>query len=152
MVVDRDQHDRHRCRWHHSLHSDVSSLDDIAAAALWNLRAVPIEHMGALYAQGDGYARSGTVSGNGGKVRGQIEIPTGSLRGLFHNHPGTNAEAVKFSPDDKARARKMGVPSYITVPDGRVFKFDPRNNETTEVLAEFPIDEVLAALRTKWGT
>jgi len=99
--------------------------------------------MGALYAQGEGYARTPTVtSGRGAAVRGQLRVPPGRLRALFHNHPPTrfNIERERFSPDDKTTANRLRVPSYISVGDA-VMRYDPATKQTEEVLAQFPIDE-----------
>ena len=124
-------------------------LDDRAAAALWMLaleRDPGVEHIGALYADGERIARTATVSsGQNGKVKGGLTVPTGSLRGLFHNHPtrGGRLEMTGelFSKDDRAQAAQLDVPSYISTPKGHVRKYDPTRGETSDVLAAFPWDE-----------
>lgn len=127
------------------------ALDNAAAAALWNLREQSREHMGALYRLGGDFGHTDTVTGDGNTVSGKLSIPTGSLAALFHNHPrkweAPNSPTLRvFSKDDKQRAVKLGVPSYITTPDGTVMKFDPSTNTTEEVLAEFPT-ALIEALR-----
>jgi hypothetical protein len=122
------------------------NLDNAAAAALWMLaleQDAQHEHMGALYASGQGFDRTPTISSGGSEhVRGALTLPQkGSLRGLFHNHPGPERSSEGFSEDDKAQARRLKVPSYISTPSGAWRKFDPIANKTTEVLAEFPIEE-----------
>lgn len=118
------------------------NLDDAAAAALFAIRNAPTENMGALYALGNGYARTSMITrGRGAAVRGELQVPQGMLRALFHNHPsvpGADAERAKFSPNDKAQANRLGVPSYIAAGD-KVMRY--ANGRTEEVLAEFPTDE-----------
>lgn len=121
------------------------ALDDAAAAALWSLRQSSSERMGALYRDAGGFGRTPTIEGGDDGVKGQLRIPTGSLAALFHNHPPAEGRddsfGHRFSDDDKAQARRLGVPSYITTADGTVRRFDPKRNRTEEVLAEFPIAE-----------
>src|SRR5690606_26692134 len=63
-------------------------LDDAAAAALWAIQNAPREHIGLLYEQ-DGTIRATPTQtrNNAGRTKGSFEIPAGSLRGIFHNHP-----------------------------------------------------------------
>lgn len=129
------------------------ALDDAAVAALWSLRQSPVERMGALYREGEGYARTPTIEGGGSHVKGTIRFPAGSLAALFHNHPATSSSrrdvyAKQFSDDDKAQARRLGVPSYILA-GNRVMRYDPRSNTTEEVLAQFPIEEFLQFIAMK---
>lgn len=116
-------------------------LDDVAIAALYHLLNAPKEHMGALYKQGEGYQFTNTVDGGDSHVRGKLSVPPGSLAGLFHNHPGGKS-SEDFSEDDKAQARRLGIPSYIQTPSNKVKRFDPHTNITEEVLGEFPIEEL----------
>lgn len=120
------------------------ALDDAAAAALFALARTPTEQIGALYADGSGFGRTATVSsGMKGGVRGSLSVPTGALRALFHNHPSSKAgdtERARFSPDDKAQAKRLGVPSYISAGD-RIRRYEPGKGET-DVLAQFPWDEL----------
>lgn len=116
-------------------------LDDTAIAALYRLLNAPKEHMGALYVQGQGYQYTPTIDGGDSHVKGKLSVPPGSLAGLFHNHPGGKS-SEDFSDDDKAQARRLGVPSYIQTPSNKVKRFDPTTNTTEEVLGEFPIDEL----------
>lgn len=132
----------------------MDQMDDAAAAALWRIARAGdsgVEHVGALYDSDGSIARTDPVSsGQGSKVRAALKIPAGSLRGLFHNHPEAAPSrrnfrsfggGDEFSDDDKATARRLGVPSYIATPGGVVKRFDPNTGETTEVLAQFPMDE-----------
>jgi hypothetical protein len=133
------------------------ALDNAAAAALFMMgltHPTNIENMGAIYSKDDGFGRSNIVSsGQGAHVKGTIAIPPGSLAALFHNHPTARADshnarltggADQFSPDDIAQAQRLGKPSYISTPSGKWLRFDPKANTTEEVLAEFPINELLA--------
>lgn len=132
-------------------------LDNAAAAALFMLGLMKdprSEHMGAIYRQGEGFGRTPTVTtGDQTHTQGSLAVPAGSLAALFHNHPAFRADshtarltgdANKFSPDDIAMSTKLGKPSYISTPDGKVMRFDPKAKTTEEVLAEFPIEELLA--------
>lgn len=134
--------------------SDGYALDDAAAAALYAIEAQEREHIGAIYRDGVGFGRTPVVSGGHGGVKGSLTIPTGlrNVAALFHNHPlvewrqgkplrGDNVRD-SFSADDRMQARKLGVPSYISAGD-TVMKFDPSTGRTEEVLAEFPIAELL---------
>lgn len=138
------------------------TLDDAAAAALWTLRNARAEELGLLYDEGQGIARTKTISrGDTRRTGGTFKVPPGSLRALFHNHPPRephkgaggkrDVEQEQFSPDDMLQARKLGVPSYISVGD-RLRRYDAATNQTTDVLAQFPIDEWRAHLmRTLLG-
>src|SRR5690606_23196294 len=49
----------------------------------------------------------------------------------------------EFSPDDIRQAKHLGVPSYISTPAGRLFRYDPATGTTAPVLAMIPIEETL---------
>lgn len=111
-------------------------------------KALEMEHMGALYEDANGAIQSTdtVTSGSAGGVRGTLKIPSGSLRGVFHNHPRRGKRdrcGEEFSQEDKGHARRLGVPSYILTPSGRVRRFDPSTGKTTDVLEELPIDALL---------
>lgn len=102
--------------------------------------------MGALYSEGDKIARSNLVAGSSSRTKGALRIPSGSaLSALFHNHPPRPgrlpSQLAKFSDEDKAQARRLGVPSYISAGD-RVMRYDPSTGKAEEVLAQLPIDEI----------
>lgn len=128
---------------------DSYGLDDATAAALEALAGESLEHIGLIYQDGDGIRSTlPKSSAQNAKVKAHIIIPKGSLRALFHNHPVARRASrdlkaagggENFSDEDKAQARKLGVPSYILTPTGRVLKFDPVANVIHEVLAQFPV-------------
>lgn len=128
-------------------------LDDAAAAALWALRGADKERLGLLYEQDGGIKRTPTQSQDrSNAARGAFEIPTGSLRALFHNHPlpenpRARQNASRFSRDDIAQATRLRVPSYISVGDD-VRRYDPgaMSDRGEAVLAQFPIEEWRAHL------
>lgn len=122
------------------------ALDDLAAAALWPLRNERKEHIGLLY--GDGERTPAVSQGEASRAGGTFQIPSGSLRGLFHNHPARQAgravgkdEPHEFSAKDVLQAKKLGVPSYISAGD-RVLRYDPRTGKVEEVLGQIPIEEI----------
>ena len=139
--------------------ADRAILDDAAAAALWLIGPQPHEHVGVLYQQGDPIVASPTRSTRDrGKAGGRFSIPSGSLRALFHNHPpvstagrsrtftgatGRGDERAAFSVADSLNADRLRVPSYISAGD-RIFRYDPHTGQTKEVLAQIPIDVILA--------
>lgn len=124
-----------------------TKLDDAAVAALFHISTLPHakrrEFLSAIF--GDELQRTEPItSGSRDRVNGSITFPRGSLRALVHNHPqkdvrDRNAEPNKFSDGDMALADRLGVPSYITTPDGTVRRYE--RGATTDVLAQFPIDE-----------
>jgi hypothetical protein len=128
-------------------------LDDAAFAALLmlGLGQPTIEHVGLLYQNAEGGVnRTATVTRRDSRrASGAFSIPAGSLRGLFHNHPtiklrgaiGTD-DASSFSTKDIAESKRLGVPSYISAGND-VRRYDPSTNQTTDVLAQFPIKEML---------
>jgi len=119
----------------------VSTLDDVAAAALYRLTREPYEHVGLLYENGGAIERTPTRSQRSqGRASGRFEVPSGSLRALFHNHPPSSTEGAEFSARDMSNAQRLGVPSYITSGD-RVRRFDPATGEAKDVLHQIPIDE-----------
>lgn len=127
-------------------------LDDAAMAALYHLAAAPKEHIGLLYDTPNGVAATPTQSRNRqGEVKGKFSVPANSLQALFHNHPSqgemkSSPTPSKFSKDDIQQAHKFGVPSYITTPNGGVWKYDPATGKVEEVLGMFPIGEMLQAV------
>jgi hypothetical protein len=123
------------------------NTDDAAAAALFRLSKAPVEHMGLLYQTGDRFDHTPTQSRNRqGEVKGRFNLPTGSLRALFHNHPtagdAPNSPTTRqFSATDRAEAKRLGVPSYISAGD-TLRRYDPITGQSTEVLAQYPIEEM----------
>lgn len=128
---------------------DAFTLDDATAAILSKLTGEKLEHIGMMYQDGEAVKHTAPqATGQSTTVRATVRIPKGSLRALFHNHPLATGDrrdmreqggGEGFSDDDKAQARKLGVPSYIITPTGRVMKFDPIANKIVEVLAQLPV-------------
>lgn len=137
------------------------TLDNAAASALWVLRGLSTEKLGALYSKDGGFARTDTVtSGQKTHTKGTLSIPAGTLAALFHNHPDikdsihnlkVSAGGEDFSEDDRTQARKLGKPSFILTPKGKIMKFDPTDGKTAEVLAEFPWAEMKAQMMQRMG-
>lgn len=125
------------------------ALDDAAAAALYALAHLPVEHMGALY--GKDLKRSNLVSMNDAShVKGTLQVPRAEMRALFHNHPLRKRDRDReyFSDDDKGLARRLNLPSYISAGD-RIRRFDPNKNQTADVLHQLPIDEIKKSIAQK---
>lgn len=98
------------------------ALDDAAVAALWPLRNREHEWIGLLYETDEGIVATEPVSRFGkSRARGTFQIPAGSLRGIFHNHPQAHrkdsAYRSQFSDDDMDQVRKLRVPSFISAGD-----------------------------------
>lgn len=135
-----------------------NDLDNAAAAALFMLARQQdvqrYEHIGLLYQDGEKIGRTPTASRHEQEhVKGTFRIPSGSLRALFHNHPTPRgwlpSMTRQFSDEDKIQAQQVGVPSYIGTSEHEVRRYDPTTGETTDVLAEFPIDEFRSYLMQK---
>lgn len=131
----------------------MEALDDAAAAALFMLaleRNPRREHIGLLYEQDGTLRRTPTqTQGNNSKSSGRFEIPQGSARGIFHNHPDPKEYgAERFSPDDIETAKGTGLPSYISA-GHRVRRYDPSTGKTEDVLGQIPIDEFRSHLMQK---
>ena len=136
--------------------TNLHQLDDAAARALWALADAPVEHIGLLYEQ-DGriLATPAQTRGRYATTGGTFQIPAGSLRGIFHNHPARRSERgdldagrrdrqrTKFSPDDYRQAKRLGVPSYIAAGPKLLRRYDPATGRTEDVLAMIPIEELL---------
>lgn len=116
------------------------ALDDAAAAALWGIRHAPKEHIGVLY--GDEIKASPVAGGRESQVSGRFTIPSGSLRGLFHNHT-KSSRRERFSDEDRLMAKHRNVPSYISAGE-KVMRYDPSTGKTEEVLAQIPMDAIRA--------
>lgn len=146
VQCDRDERDEDGSA---DVSKQYADLDDSVAAALAALTGQEFEHIGLVYQDENGVKSTPPqTTQRSAKVKANIIIPKGSLRALFHNHPTAKGDqrslrsvggGEKFSEDDIAQARKLGVPSYILTPSGRVLMFDPTTNKTTEVLAQIPV-------------
>ena len=123
------------------------ALDDAATAALYPLKELRREHLGALY--GENLASSNLIEGLGFKSQGTLQIPGGAsaIQALFHNHPSRSDDRYikgarsEFSPEDMRQAQALGVPSYISSGE-KIFKYEPKTGKITEVLALFPKGQI----------
>lgn len=130
--------------------TSYDALDDAAAAALMLLRGKAKEEVGLLYNGTSGIARTPTVNGQNTRASGALRVPVGALAAIFHNHPrrpsrglsASDTAGSEFSDRDKAQAQALRKPSYISAGE-QVFRYDPRTKQTAEVLARFPIEELL---------
>jgi hypothetical protein len=110
-------------------------LDLAARDALKTLQDHPKEHIGAIYDKDGNLGRTSTADGSDSHVKGKLQFD-GQLKALFHNHPSrgrNDRDGNEFSDDDKAQARRLGVPSYIITPSGLIRVFDPISNTTRDV-------------------
>lgn len=58
------------------------------------------------------------------------------IAGVYHTHPGSDADGQVFSPDDLSMAAKLGVPSYIKfLKDGSIRKYMPGQTQTQNMPA-----------------
>lgn len=139
------------------IQNELDLLDNTAVAALWSLQHEPTEHMGLLYRGTDGRpaAMAPQDSGDGGHSKARFVLP-GKLLALYHNHPPTQAsragrardvERSKFSDNDLAQAKRLGVPSYI-VAGQDVRRYVPGGPSAGEpVLAEIPWPAIAGEIR-----
>lgn len=127
----------------------MADLDDSIVEQMLLLSGMPKEHIGLIYHDGEAFKATATKStGQQAHTKGYLSIPKGTkLSALFHNHPVVKGNrelkdsggGEAFSDDDKATSKRLGVPSYILTPSGRVLKFDPSTGETSEVLSQLPV-------------
>lgn len=108
-----------------------SDLDVSANSALRSLKpeSLGLESAGVIYKGPDGkYARSVATTQ---KLRDGFALKTqtqkgDSLAGIWHVHPGDDAEGQVFSPNDIAMAKQLNVPSYVLFQkDGSIRKYVP---------------------------
>lgn len=116
--------------------SGYETLDDAAAAALYNVHHLPdadkFEYLGLLYQDPDTgryHFTEPQSTGKRGKASGKFTIPPGSLRATYHNHPHvpgkTSEERRKlFSRADLRTIDELGVPGFISA-GVEVFRRDP---------------------------
>lgn len=133
-----------------------ADIDDAAAAFAWMLPRrealarqfefasgiVPLETGGYGYSEPKTSREKGSFS---------VPLPR-AMQALIHNHPsygGLTSTAERFSDDDRDVAHTIKKPSYVATPTGRVHRYDPATKQTSEVLAQFPIDEFRGYLMRK---
>lgn len=132
------------------------ALDNAAYAALLAIERRPRghidEHIGLLYQDpetGSVLSTNPQSTGQRSKATGAFTVPTGSARGIFHNHPAQGQHrslrnvggAEQFSNGDISTAKQLGLPSYIMTPKGMFLRYDPSSGDTDPVLVEYPIEE-----------
>lgn len=94
-------------------------MDNLAAAAKAALDGIQKvdgnEQAGVILKGPDGkYYPTAPVSNAQDTFSLRVQMEHGwNIAGIYHNHPGNDAAAQYFSPDDIQIAHKFGVPSYI---------------------------------------
>lgn len=119
---------------------DAGSYDSAEAAAVAALAALRSgdKHVerggGVLYnPQTDKYAFTQPVGQlSDAHFQASIAVPQGwQLKSIYHSHP-QGPESTRFSSDDVAMAKQLGIPSYILAHyDDRIRLFDPATSAVT---------------------
>lgn len=120
------------------LPAQYSSYDDMQGAAIAALRGISEKHVesggGILYNPATKkYAFTSPVGQlDDAHFSATVGVPQGwQLKGLYHTHP-QGVESTKFSSDDVAQAKQLGVQSYILARyDDRIRLFDPVTSPIT---------------------
>lgn len=95
--------------------SEQDAMDAAAHAAL--AISSTDEVGGALYKQGSAYHYTlGVTAHASSEIDYRVALPQdAALVALYHTHPGTNAGADHFSPDDRDLADRMHTSMYVVV-------------------------------------
>lgn len=126
--------------------ADFDTLEDAASAAQDNItrqeNSSKFEFMSVIFQDPKTNKFRFTdpqTMGDNGKFKLKVRIPKGSLRGIFHNHPGDPSGNVNddlrkfFSPEDVETAKALGVKSFIGVGHD-LLQFDPENPGKRRIL------------------
>lgn len=118
--------------------AECGPLDDAAKRALSEIKASKVEYFTALTCK-DGTVLTAHPETDGNSEHGRVKLRLdGGLVAIIHNHPATGKVAAMFSPEDKAQARRLKVPSYIITADGQQLRYDPLTNKTEAILDNEP--------------
>lgn len=109
------------------------------------------ESASAIYANGDGYSYTEPIAGSEGSVgnstsdnpNGNPPVPDGKTADSYiHSHGGYDPKYDSDQPSDsdKEIAKNNEVPEYITTPDGKLLKYDPKTGKITEISKDMPYD------------
>lgn len=107
-----------------------ASVDDAARASLRLAMSLSrIHEYGGVILESEGryYFTEPVTNGRTGKIRFTAMVPsTHRIAAVYHTHPDEGEDTLKFSSDDVAQARSLGLRSYIgALRDGSIRVFDP---------------------------
>lgn len=114
-----------------------SSVSDAAAAAGQQYFSMSArqdrEYMGGILEHSDNYSYTVTKGARGGdKVRAKIQIPNGSrLVALWHTHGSPHYSRIYFSKVDTQLVETMGLPFFLTDPEGSLRVLRPGDKRLT---------------------
>lgn len=108
-----------------------------------------LESAGVLFTGKDGkykYSIPTTQHQRDGFALRMQQTDDSKLGGIFHTHPGTDADGQVFSPNDIRVADKLKVPSYVMFEKtGQIRKYVPGVTKTKRVYIPGSLDEDYSA-------
>jgi hypothetical protein len=107
------------------------------------------EQAGVMYVDADGKYRM-SIPTTQRRTEGfalRMQPPEGSkAAGIFHTHPGNDADSQMFSPNDLAVADKLKIPSYVMfTKTGEIRRYTPGVTKTHRVYIPGSQDQDYAA-------